>query len=265
MSAQKQCPKCGEKNPAEAVMCWACYTSLSGGAMAAPAGAGPVGGAIAAGTMDDAGDKKKIEPKQLAIIGVGLVVALGFAAKTMMGSGAAPEDVMPDISATGSSGGSSTTTTSTSSSSSSSTSTTPAATGPNPGGPAAAAADAPPFPYRLAVGPNPGSKWATMAIVPNKGAMKESEAKALAEFAYRYQQKSRKFPVVEIFVINSSQDADTFAEYQNKRRGDQMGAGDYQALRQVWGNTPVRYLNVNGRATVSSPQRNPDAFWQTNR
>ena len=36
MSAQKQCPKCGEKNPAEAVMCWACYTSLSGGAMAAP-------------------------------------------------------------------------------------------------------------------------------------------------------------------------------------------------------------------------------------
>ncbi|RYG70864.1 hypothetical protein EON80_06595 [bacterium] len=68
--ASKKCPKCGEDNPAEAVMCWACYTPLSGGpavgsmstataslAAKGPVGKGPVG---VPGVEEDSGKKASI-------------------------------------------------------------------------------------------------------------------------------------------------------------------------------------------------------------
>jgi hypothetical protein len=72
--ASKKCPKCGEDNPAEAVMCWACYTPLSA-AGGAPLGATAAmsAGALAQGPMGKAGsgptpvegekEKKPVDPK----------------------------------------------------------------------------------------------------------------------------------------------------------------------------------------------------------
>lgn len=85
--ASKKCPKCGEDNPAEAVMCWACYTPLSG---SAPLGAGLTG---AAGTLPKgAGSpvgvplteepaKKGLDPKA---IGIGAFLLVGVIAAVMM-------------------------------------------------------------------------------------------------------------------------------------------------------------------------------------
>ena len=258
MSAQKQCPKCGEKNPAEAVMCWACYTSLSGG-VAAPGGTLAAPGA--ATVMGDSGDKKKADPKQLAIIGVGLLVALGFGAKMMLGGGEEKEEILPTFTSTKTGTGTPPPTPTTSEPIN--TGTTVQTGGTAPAQPAGPVVQAPPFPYTLAAAPNARLPYATMAIVPNQGELKESEAQALAKFADRYQQKAKKFPTVEIFVINNPQQARRFAEYQSSRRGEQMTDRDYQALQDVWGSTPVRYVNKNGKASFSSPQRSPGNFWNT--
>ncbi len=268
MSAQKQCPKCGEKNPAEAVMCWACYTSLSGGA-AAPAVGGPAGGGAMAGAIaggaDAGGEKKKLEPKQLAIIGVGLLVVLGFAAKTLMGGGGGGgDDQLPTFD-----GSSSMNTQMNPPSGGGTTNQAPIGAGPAAGGAAPGApttvAGATPFPYKMVAGPNPQIEWATMGIVPNQGALAEPQARGLASFAHHYQEKVKKFPAWEIFVINNEQAAQAFAKYQNDRRGQRMGPGDYQSseLMNVWAFTPVRYVSVNGKVTYSSPQKNPTGFWRT--
>ena len=62
----KKCPKCGESNPPEAVMCWACYTPLSGSA-----GSGPSSQSTPAHAAES--EKKAIPPWQLGLVAVGEV------------------------------------------------------------------------------------------------------------------------------------------------------------------------------------------------
>ena len=251
MSTQKQCPKCGEKNPAEAVMCWACYTSLSGGAMA-PAGAAVAGGAALSAPVDS-GEKKKVEPKQLAIIGVGLLIALGVGATQLLGgseeddpgiiSMPPPPSREPQPPPSPSGG------------------VAPVTLGPAPDMPKGA--DAPvKFPYSMIAAPNARYSAATVAIVPTESGVTEGQAKGLATFCHRHLKKVKDFKRVEIFVFNDAQAAQEFAAYQNDQKGAPLQDYTSPRLMGVWPKALTRYLAEGDKAVYSSPQKNPTSFWK---
>jgi hypothetical protein len=258
MADQKQCPKCGEKNPAEAVMCWACYTSLSGGAAAVGIGAGGPAAAPGKAPMTDSGEKKKIQPAHLAIIGVGLLVALGFGATQLLGSGGEAVDEFPLPPPKPQS---------------SSVSSEPAQPqqavislppGPSPAMPNAVVPAAGPV-YNIVASPNPREQWATMAIAPVNGQFKEKEAQAVAQFASRQLQRSKKYAATEIVVINDTRAAEIFSEHYNRNQQKPLSASDYTdptLVANVWPFTPVRYVNANGKESFTFPQKNPTGFWK---
>lgn len=266
MSAQKQCPKCGEKNPAEAVMCWACYTSLTGGGTGAAALAGAGGPSLGGSSspMTDSAEKKSIDPKQLAIIGVGLLVALGFGVKTMMGGGEESSD-FPALPT-----------------SSGDTPKPQPASNPNPasvpvngvavplppvsgngGGQAAPAQGY----FRVVVSPNPRQKWGTAAIVPTQSKADKSAALSYAVMAKQHIDQTTRFSAVEIYVINDAGAASTLRAYQSKSKGAPLTESDYTnpALSNVWNNAILRYVWNNGKSTVTYPFENPNNFWSSDK
>lgn len=255
MSVQKQCPKCGEKNPAEAVMCWACYTSLSGGVAAAGALAAP-----GAAPMSDSGEKKKVEPKQLVIIGVALVVLLGLGAKMMIGGGDAPPDVLSMET-----GKPKATTPPPAPISPTTNIETPSTTAfaQQPSQPTGAIAPAR-FPYQMLGAPNPTSQTATVAIVPTENDLSEGQAKGLAVFAHHQLNKIKKWPAVEVFVFNDVPAAQSFANYQNRLRGAAMTDSNYTSpeLAALWPKALVRYYSRNERVWITSPRTNAGNFWK---
>lgn len=240
-------------------MCWACYTSLSGGASAlAGAAAGGPASAVGKAPMGDTEEKKKIDPKHLAIIGVGLLVALGFGAKTMMGSGSEGE-TLPE-------GGFA-----------APTKAPPNPAPPQPPPPAApvGVAASPPtggevaaagrMPFQFVASPNIRYAGATAAIVPTVTDAKVGEAKALAGMAHTQLNSLKKFAPVEIFVFNDERSARVLAMYQSKRRGAPLTSGDYQSpeLVAVWKEVLVRYKSEGGRQSYSYPKDNPSNFWMS--
>lgn len=239
-------------------MCWACYTSLTGGGVGATALAG-AGGPIGTGaTISDSEEKKKIDPKHLAIIGIGLLVAAGFGVSTMMGSGEGEEDPLPSggqvvvpnkpagdpppIQAAGPSGA-------------------------NPVGPQGPTqtemTKAEKTPYTMIATPNLRYAGATVAIVPTQNNVSTGDAKALAALAHQQILQKKKFSPVEIFVFNDERSAQILASYQRRRRGAPLTTSDYTAsdLAPAWKSVIVRQRVVGKHTTYSSPQANPTNFW----
>lgn len=243
-------------------MCWACYTSLTGGGAGAAtlAGAGAGGGSIGGpAPMTESGEKKSIDPKQLAIIGVGLLVALGFGVKTMMGGeesggdelGGAPtpvqrpnpvaaENKVPVVTV-----------------GNVAVPLPPISTNQNGGQPLPAQY------FRTIVSPVPKHKWGTAAILPTNGKVSESTARSYALLAKQNIDRVHKFAALEIFVITDETAAATFRRFQNRREGAPLTEAQFKdpALAEVWGSTIVRYMWNGGRASFTSPSKNPNSFW----
>lgn len=239
-------------------MCWACYTSLTGGGVgaAALAGAGaPMGGAT---PIADSDEKKKIDPKHLAIIGIGLLVAAGFGVSTMMGSGEGESDPLPF-------GGD--TIQPNKLTPAPVTAQVPAASGPNPVGPSAPTPGeigvAQKTPYQLVAAPNLRYSAATAAIVPTQNNVSAAEAKALAAVAQRQILQKKKFSPVEIFVFNDATSAQTLATYQRRRRGAPLTAADYSSpdLASAWKSVIIRHRNDGKRTAYTFPNIQPASFW----
>ena len=225
-------------------MCWACYTPLTGGAAAAaPAGMAPKTGGKA--SAQDGGDSEKkglgalgaIPPWQLGVLGVGLLLVIGFVVMHFMGGGSSDDD-------DGTTNGNSTTT----------KKTDPVAVAPGPGGPSAPASSSGSgsggggsvptvgdVPFVMVSSPNPRTAVATMAIMPRNPPVSSAQAKGVAAFARRQILDVKHYSDVYIYVINDSQSAQTFREYQAKRHQDPLNSQDYQNLSTIWGNVPARY------------------------
>lgn len=261
MSAQKQCPKCGEKNPAEAVMCWACYTSLTGGGGGATALAGAAGGAIGGpAPMADSGEKKSMDPKLLGIVGVCLLAAVGFGVNTMMSGGGSEDDPLPSGGTVVPDKGGSTQT----------PVTIPpvvSSGGPNPVSPSAPSQgeikQASKTPYTMVSAPSLRYAGATVIIVPTQNNVSTSEAKALASVAYTQIMQQKKFSPVEIFVFNDEQSAQLLGGYQSKNRGAPLTTSDYgnPDIASCWKQAVLRQLSDGRKTVYSSPQSNPTNFW----
>ncbi len=257
---QKKCPKCGEMNPAEAVMCWACYTPLTGGAVG-PSGAGAgmaAMGTTAVATHDDR-EKKAIPMWQMGAAALGLLLVVGFGIKTM--TGGAPPDVEPGLPPTTGGGGD---------------------TGGGGGGgyrpppgpvpvapgmaPAAGGGGSVPGPvpahFTMVAAPNPNQDWSTMAIVPTDANVSPQSAAALAKFAKTLMGKETNRPT-QIFVFADRQSGQQFSEFQVQRRSAALGSQDYTQLAALWPRCLAYYESSGNRERVLYPSRSPANWWNS--
>jgi len=264
--AQKKCPKCGEDNPAEAVMCWACYTSLSGGPAAAaipgrppvgkPGPPGPSGGA-----EDEGGQKKGIDPKMIGI-GAGVLLLLAGGGYMMFGRGGGSSDDSDDSSGDSSSSSSNTKPASNPQPAQSQSSTPGSSTAVMPGTVTAITLPAvAPQAYTVVVSPNPSVSAATIAVVPTSATITPVEAAGLARYAKNQLQHSGKWASMQVYVISDPGAARQFANYQAKKNGSPLATNDYSSLIGVWANTPAE-CDVNGKVEqINYPAQYPESWW----
>ncbi|HEY0074340.1 MAG TPA: hypothetical protein VGB77_09580 [Abditibacteriaceae bacterium] len=240
-------------------MCWACYTSLTGGGVGAAALAGAGAPMGAATPMADSDEKKKIDPKHLAIIGIGLLIAAGFGVSTMMGSGEGESDPLPF--------GGDTVKPDKPAGDPPPAVQAAAPSGANPVGPSAPTPGelgvAQKTPYQLVAAPNLRYSAATVAIVPTQNNVSPAEAKALATVAQQQILQKKKFAPVEIFVFNDEKSAQTLAAYQRRRRGAPLTASDYSSpdLAPAWKSVIIRHRNDGKRTAYTFPNLQPGSFW----
>lgn len=252
---QKKCPKCGESNPPEAVMCWACYTPLTSGvAGLSPAAAGSVAGGttgaapIAVGGDDEEKSKPKITPVQMGVLGVGLLAALFFGATQLMGGGTVPEDpgttpvagTDPPVVQQ---------------------QTAPVVAGAAPPPPGQAGPTSAELGFSVVSFPNASARTGVMAILikPDSGA---GSAVSMAKEARAQFTNANRFPVMQVFVFNNQQAAQIFKEHQAKRRNEPLENGDYSALAPAWSGAVAR-VEFRGNSTkVANPSNNPSGWWR---
>ena len=265
--ATKKCPKCGEENPAEAVMCWACYTPLAGGA-AAVAGGGlvtPRGGAAAVTPAATAAaeneEKKGIDPKIFLVAGLLLGAIVIGAFTTGIFGGKSGPDPLPDVLPTGP--GSSTGSFSgdtipsrpvapqqpsaPSQSSNSPTTTTPAV-----------AAH-----FKTVVPPDPRYSNGTMAIMPTSPNITPAQASGLAKYAKQMFAPGGRWTAMQVLVITDPGAAKAFQKYQAQRRGAKLTANEYQELAGMglWSAVPA-YYETQGKSEQSfQPSAHPNNWW----
>lgn len=251
MENKKRCPKCGEENPSEAVMCWACYTPLTQTAhIGAGAGASsPRSSSSSAPTFDDDDEESKpsIPPWQIAIIAIGLMFALFTVGKNFLPSGSsdaaiplgsAPVDQpMP---------GNNSTPSRPSTNYSSSGSSVPAPQK---------------LPFTIAVSPNPNRTVGTMAIVPTNPNISTGQAAALASFTRSQFSQMKRWKKLYIYVFQDQKSAQVFANYQRNRRGAALTNNDYRNLTNLWGSVLSVYEYSNGSERIYTPTNNPSNWW----
>lgn len=259
---QKKCPKCGEMNPGEAVMCWACYTPLAGGAGGAVAGADGAGGTAAMSTptiISDEGEKKPVEKWQIALIGVALLLGVGFGVRSMIGGETGGDD------GTGTADNMGTITTTVVDPGNGGAPVAPPSPGttttvPNPGMGGGGPVAPEPAPYTVVSPANPQSDWGVLGIVPTVPNITPQRAASLAAAAYK-QFKNNGWKAMHIYVFADNQAGQVFSDFQLPRRSAALGAGDYGQLTQLWPRCLVRY-EVNGpRARVHYPSKQPNSWW----
>lgn len=269
--ANKKCPKCGEDNPAEAVMCWACYTPLTASAGAAMgAGPGMGGGGTAtmqrAGTAiipgaDDGAAKKQIDPRIFFVAGGLLLAGLLVAFTQGMFSGGGGDGMTVD------SGGSNTAAPSTPSNFRSIPGTTvstgsPGAsqgTAPNTDAPVSA----PTQPWTMVVSPSPRFTTATFAIAPSQPGISPEDAKTMARNARQQYISNGKWTSMQIVVFSTADSGQTFKQYMSERKGQPLGPNDYASLAQsgAWNNAVVYYETINNGERARFPSKNPTNWW----
>lgn len=263
---QKKCPKCGESNPPEAVMCWACYTPLTGGGVA-----GAAAGGVAATTAtarakaparpdrarsDDDDEKKAIAPWQIGAVMVALLLAGGFA--FMMMSRGSSDDGEPlgggvPLKAPGG-GASSLVVPGASSSSSSSSMGITNGTVQMPQQRSDQAS------YRITTSPGRDVAWPSIGIMPSTG-VSTTQAAALAKAAFEQIARGRNYKGAYVYVFSDRDAATAFQNFQKSRHGAPMQNSDYSTLSEVWPKTLVRYEYNNGNEDVRYPGSNPGDWW----
>jgi hypothetical protein len=254
---QKKCPKCGEMNPPEAVMCWACYTPLTGAGAVPPPGAVPAAGGRAVGQASGGSEDKektKIPAWQLGVIGAAVLVGVVFGAMQFMG-GSTPEEVVDPTTGTEIKKPAPPTTTT--------TTTTTAPGAPPPAVPGQGGAPPVEAPFTVIASPNTRYTAGTMAILARNPSLSPRQAAGLASFALRQLTNANKYRVLHIFVFSDSEAAQKFSDYQNAHGNQPLTPEDYASpdLQAIWPLCLARYEWANNRERVSYPSQNPGNWW----
>lgn len=251
---QKKCPKCGELNPPEAVMCWACYTPLSGDGGSAAAAPRPA-------VQSEEREKPGFATWQIGLVVVVLLGAIGFGAKTFLGSSSEEDGDMPAPTAPdrpgprNNIGGNNNTNTNFNSSIPS----------PSPGTQPVQPATPQTGSYSVVASPNPKYTWGVIGIVPSDpNTTTDQAAQMAAGMRQKMMSNNKKWAKLHIYVFKDRQTGNTFRKYQTGRKGAPLDGPDYQNLSgNVWPNTLIRYEYDRGVEGVQIPQQNPTAWWGT--
>jgi hypothetical protein len=251
---KKQCPKCGEENPPEAVMCWACYTPLSGGGAAG--GASTAGGGAASAATHDDSEKKKIPPWQLGVIGAGLLLVVGIGVRSMMPASSSDDDGGGDPPPANTNG-------------TPASPTMPSGPAPSPSSPGGGGNSITPqeAPYKIVVPPNPRLSVGTMAIVPTDGNASGPQAASYAASVRRqFGGQVKRWNTIYIYVFSDEKTAAAFADFMRQRRGAALSGGDYATLSSLWSSTLARYEYSprSGKERALYPSKNPSNWWYGN-
>jgi hypothetical protein len=261
--ASKKCPKCGEDNPAEAVMCWACYTPLSGaagggGVAAATMGAKvPIGGGAVGSPVisREETQKKNIDPR---LIGAGafLLVAAVVGFFVMNSMGGVTDDTTGGV-------GTDPTPVSQSFTNSTNTNTTvnPGTAPALPPGGSTTAPAAVVMPFSMVTPPNPEFATGTIGILVTPD--KQGQAAGLARYAKDQLSRNGKWQNMQVAVFTDRQTADAFTQYQSRRRGAPLTGTEYSELasKGVWTTTPV-FLESRGKQDrIYYPSKTPYGWW----
>ncbi len=120
------------------------------------------------------------------------------------------------------------------------------------------------FPFSMVAPPNTELDWATMAIVPTNPQTTLREAKQIALFASEQIKKVKPWKVMHIYIFSNTKAAQTFADYQNPRRGRPLSWTDYAKLTKIWPQVLVRYEYYRGKnvARWRQPSKNPSGWWR---
>lgn len=275
--ATKKCPKCGEENPAEAVMCWACYTPLAGGAAAA-AGGGlvtPRGGAAsvtpAAAAAAQEEEKTSVDPKLFLVVGLLVVAAvIGSFTTGLIGGGGGDDDGLPEV--TSAPGGSE---------SGGGNSFIPPPQQPQapvnpptfnppttPGGTGGGGTTGPAPPQsKVVVPPDPRQSIGTMGIILSQPNVSPNQALALAKFAKQQFAPGGRWKGMQVVVFSDPAAAKIFLKYQALRKGAPLTPVEYQDLSNqgLWNSVPV-YYETQGKAEYPYlPSANPKNWWSGRR
>ncbi len=237
-------------------MCWACYTPLSGGAVAA-------GGVPAAGTIGVTEERTKKTPIpmwQIGVLGLAGVGGLIFLAMSLMGGSSSTEPPVYGTDTTSTTISTSTRVTNPSfstSSTSPSVSSGPAAA---PVTPAAPVTQTGQLRFTLSTSPQRGIPWGTMAIVPTDSAAAQ-DAAGLAATASQQMAKTGRWDGLYVYVFQDASTAQKFRTYQKDHDGQPLGEADYESLKDLWPNTLLCYQNSRGDEALRYPSKNPDGWW----
>lgn len=254
---QKKCPKCGELNPQEAVMCWACYTPLTGDSAAATATtAAARKPAPPSGNTRAEKDKVAVAPWQIGVV-VAALLAAGVAGFMMMGGSGDTETVVanqlpvlsPDKMAIPGK-------------------VRPGAPGitmPSGGGGGAPTVSMPQRDtskpsFSITTAPARNTQWATVGIVPTTS-VSGDQARALALAARKQVMAGQQYKGAYIYVFGNRNVASVFQKFQRSNRGAPLSGDDYSSLSEIWPETLVRYEFNAGNEDIRFPSQSPNDWW----
>ena len=260
---QKKCPKCGESNPPEAVMCWACYTPLSGGAVATAGGAATATARSKAPARpdkarsdDDDKDKTAIAPWQIGAVVLALLLVGGFA--FMVTSRGSTDDGAPlGGGAPIKPPGSDMTRLVVPGAGASSSNISVGITNGTVQMPQQSSNQAS---YRITTPPGRDVEWPSIGIMPSTG-VSTTQAAALAKAAFQQVARGRSWKGAYVYVFSDRDAATAFQNFQKTRRGAPLQNSDYSTLSEVWPKTLVRYEYNNGNEDIRYPGSNTSDWW----
>ncbi len=121
--------------------------------------------------------------------------------------------------------------------------------------------------YRVVVSPNPQQKWGTAVLVPTEGKVDEAKGRSYAMLAKQNFDRIKKFPAMEIIVVNDVDAANVLRRYQVQRQNAPLTEQQYRdpELTAVWTHSVVRYVWNGGKSGFSYPAKNPTSFWNDSR
>ena len=229
---QKPCLKCGENNPAEVAMCWACYTPFAEPGLTATVASG--GGAGAPGpapTGETAPGRASVPSWIYAGGGATLVLALLVGIKVLIlgdpaataGTVGTPPEMIPVAYSSGSSAGRR-------------SAVAPAFS--SPAGPAAGAVPAvAEMPFNFVTLPNRRAAVGVMAIAPRQGVATPQQAVGLARYAYSRILTPRHWRQIQVYVMASTQAGDEFKQFQQARQNLALDPEGFNRLAELWPQT----------------------------
>lgn len=265
-----RCPKCRERNPPNAVLCWSCFTPLVSDDPIVPASSsgktkaasGPERGAKPASAARTKSGRQ-LDSRWIAAAGaLVFVLPMVFASFKILDRADNGAD-------------------DTEGNSTSSTGANASGTGyylafmtPTPDAAAPTVTyDADPttggtvppvaqIPYTVVASPNPKIDFGVMGILPRQLTSNPRQAAGIAAFARRQFVDIARWKMMDIYVFDDCDAAQRFGSYQSRRSGYPLGPNDYVALVPVWQYTPALYRYDTLHEALVCPAEAPDSWWQ---